>query len=194
MRFETERLILRKPRKSDWKDVVEGVKELEVSKPIATVPHPYKKKDALAWINKSIKKWRKKQKEGYTFVIELKSEKKVIGATSIENISYQNKTASTGSWINKKYWKKGYITEAKIPIIDFAFDKLKLRRLESQVFTDNKASNSMAKKFGFKLEGVRKKVVVCKADGRIYDDNIYALFRNDWRKARSKILRGKKWN
>ncbi|MBS3171983.1 GNAT family N-acetyltransferase [Candidatus Woesearchaeota archaeon] len=192
MIFETERLILRKPRKTDWKDVVEGVKGLEVSKNLATVPHPYKKKDALWWINRTIKKWRKKQREGYTFVIELKSEKKVIGATSVENINYQNKTAITGSWINKKYWKKGYITEAKVPILDFAFDKLKLRRLESQVFTNNKASNSMAIKFGFKREGTRKKVTICKADGKIYDDNIYALFRSDWRKARAKILRGKK--
>lgn len=192
MKFETERLILRKPKLSDWKDVVEGVSELEVSKYLATVPMPYKKKDALAWINRTIKKWNKKKKGGYSFVIELKSEKKVIGATSIENINYRNNTASAGSWINKRYWRKGYITEAKIPIFDFAFDKLKLRRIETQVFKHNKSSNAMVRNFGFKLEGIKRKGVVCEANGKIYDENIYGLLRSDWKKARTKIIKKSK--
>lgn len=32
MELETKRLILRKPKKSDWKDVVEGVSDYDVAK------------------------------------------------------------------------------------------------------------------------------------------------------------------
>ncbi len=44
MKLITKRLILRKPKKSDWKDLVEGVGEYDVAKMLLVVPHPYKKK------------------------------------------------------------------------------------------------------------------------------------------------------
>lgn len=76
MKIETKRLILRPPRKSDWKDILEGAKELDVTRNLLVVPHPYKKKDAIWFVNHAMKKWRKKEKSDYTFFIELKSEKK----------------------------------------------------------------------------------------------------------------------
>src|SRR3989338_1702752 len=125
MILKTKRLILRPPRKSDWKDVVEVVGNLSVSKNTKRIPYPYSKKDALWWINKSVKDC--KEKKSYSFVIELKSEKKIIGCIGIGGVSEFQGTAVTGSWINKNYWRKGYITEAKIAANDFAFNNLKLR-------------------------------------------------------------------
>ncbi len=78
MMLKTQRLILRKPKISDWKDLVEGVSPLEVSQYLESVPHPYKKKDALWFIKNSLKKWSKKNKTSYLFFIELKSEKKLL--------------------------------------------------------------------------------------------------------------------
>lgn len=77
--LETKRLILRKPKESDWKDIVEGVREYDVAKMLSKLTHPYKKKDAEIFIKKTIKNWQKKVKKDYTFLIALKSEKKVIG-------------------------------------------------------------------------------------------------------------------
>lgn len=189
MIIETKRLILRPPKRSDWKDVVEGSRDIQVSKMLAVVPHPYKKKDALRWINDVIKKWKKKKKEDYTFFIELKKEKKVIGATGIHKVSYIDKKAKTGSWINKKYWRKGYILEAKIPILDFIFNKLQLEKVETEAFVENKASNEMSKKLGFRYEGTKRKSVACKATGKIHDENIYGLLKEEWKKIRPKLIR-----
>src|SRR3989344_5875843 len=99
MILKTKRLILRPPRKSDWKDIVEGVKDLEVSRMLLVVPHPYAKKDAMWWINAKLKELKKKNKKEYVFFMELKSEKKVIGVTSIHGIDKQNKKGYTGSWV-----------------------------------------------------------------------------------------------
>src|SRR3989338_3133291 len=100
MILETKRLILRKPKKSDWKEIVEGVGNLEVARMISQIPHPYTKKDAEFFIKKCIKEWHKKS---YEFLIELKSENKVIGVMAIHPIDKFSGTAQTGSWINKKY-------------------------------------------------------------------------------------------
>ena len=188
MELKTKRLILRKPKKSDWKDLVEGVGEYDVAKMLLVVPHPYNKKDADTYIKTVIKRWKQKIQNDYTFFIELKSEKKVIGAIGIHRIDKFSGIGTTGSWINKKYWRNGYMTEAKIAVNDFAFNKLKLRRLESPVFSDNKASNAVQIKMGYKLEGVKRKAVKGKTTGKIYDENIYGLLKEDWVKARKKLL------
>lgn len=187
MKFETQRLIIRKPRLSDWKDIFEGVREFDVAKTTKNIPHPYSKKDAQEFLKKSLEKWKKK--ESYVFAIELKSEKKVIGLISLDNISKFNGHARTGSWINKNYWRRGYITEAKIVVNDFAFNKLNLRRLDSQIFINNKTSNAVQKKLGYIFEGTRRKYFKSKSTGKIYDVNFYGLLKKDWKKARPRVVK-----
>ncbi|MBI2004288.1 GNAT family N-acetyltransferase [Candidatus Pacearchaeota archaeon] len=184
MKLETKRLILRKPEKSDWKDLVDGIGKLEVSKWTVRIPYPYKKKDAIDFINKSLQNWGTKS---YNFFIELKAEKKMIGSISLEELNKFNGTATTGSWINKKYWRKGYITEAKIAINNFAFNKLRLRKLKSSVFIENKASNITQRRMGYKLEGISRKDAKSKATGIIHDHYIYGLLKEDWKKTKFKL-------
>jgi RimJ/RimL family protein N-acetyltransferase len=184
--LKTKRLILRMPAKSDWKDIVDGAGEFDIAKMTATIPHPYKKKDALWFINMVLKDWGKTR---YTFFIELKDEKRVIGVMDLFRIDKINGTAETGSWINKKYWRMGYITEAKIALNDFAFNKLKLRRLDSSVFVSNKASNATQRKVGYKFEGTKRKALKNKATEKIHDVNIYGLLKDDWEKVRPRLIR-----
>lgn len=189
MQLETKRLILRKHRKSDWKDLVEGIGNYDVAKMLTTVPFPYTKKDADNYINKSIKRWKKKVIENYVFLIELKSEKKVIGSVGLHKVNLFHGVGTTGSWINKKYWGNGYVTEAKIAINDFAFNELKLRRIESGAFTNNIVSNAVQIKMGYKLEGTKRKNVKCMATGKIHDENIYGLMKEEWEKIRPSLIK-----
>jgi ribosomal-protein-alanine N-acetyltransferase len=151
-----------------------------------TIPHPYTKADAYWFIDNTLKKWTK---GSYTFFIELRSEKKVIGALGLVRVNEFNGTAHTGSWINKKYWRNVYMTEAKIAVKDFAFDTLKLRRLESTVHLDNKASNATQQKVGYKHEGIKRKATRSKANGKIHDLNLYGLLKGDWKKARKACIK-----
>ena len=189
MKLETKRLILRQPKMSDWKDIVEGIGEYDVAKMLASVPYPYKRKDAEWFIRLKTKEWKKKEPNAYLFFIELKSEKKVIGAIEVFKINRFAGTGETGSWINKKYWRVGYITEAKIAVNDFAFNKVKLRRLDSPVFKDNDVSNATQRKMGYVLEGTMRKAHKSKATGKIHDANIYGLLKEDWIKARKKLVK-----
>lgn len=103
MQLKTKRLLLRMPKKTDWKDLLEGVGEYEVAKRLSSIPHPYSKKDAISFIKKTLRELKHKVIKNYLFYMELKSEKKVIGAIGIHKISKFNGTAEIGAWINKKY-------------------------------------------------------------------------------------------
>ena len=173
MIIETERLILRQWNLDDIDDLVEGLNNVNVSKWLANAPYPYTISDAKDFINKTI------ENNLYNFAIVLKSEDKVIGGVQISNISYANGTAGGGIWLNEKYQGNGYGTEAFAARIKFAFDILKLRRLENGYFKNNDRSHKMQLRFGYRDEGVRRQRFVSKATGNIEDEYITGLLKDE---------------
>ena len=166
--------------KKDIADLVRGLNNLKVSKNLAKVPYPYRKKDAEWWIKDCAKKFRQKKKEAYQFNIELKSERKLIGGIGLNEISSFNNSAEIGYWISEKYWKLGIVSEALMELIDFAYSKLKLNRLVIKAHTKNVASNAVAKKFSFIFEGIERESHRSLAAKKIYDGNVYSLLRREW--------------
>ena len=172
--IETDRLVLRQYKLEDVDDIVEGLNNLNVTKWLQGAPYPYTEKDALDFINKSI------DSSLYNFAIILKSENKVIGGTQLTNIDWHNGTAGGGIWISEKYWRHGYGTEAFGARIKYAFEELKLRRLENGYFKENEKSHQMQLKFGYKDEGIRRKRFVSRGSGKIEDEYITGLLREEW--------------
>lgn len=182
MRLTTERLILREPTIKDAKDIVRNINNLKVSGNLLRVPYPYNLKNAKWFINHCKEESKKKPRTTYSFSIELKSEKKIIGGIGLDDVNKEQGTAEIGYWLGENYWRQGIIREAATKMINFAFNKLKLRRLEAYVYKENGASQELAKSLGFKYEGCRRKAVKSKADGKIHDDCIHGLLEEDWKK------------
>jgi len=182
MKIETKRLILRPPALKDAKDIVENINNINVSRHLLVVPHPYSLKDAKWFINHCKKKAKEKPRTTYEFSIELKEEGRVIGGFGVTKVDRWHGTADLGYWLGEKYWRKGYATEATEKIIDFAFNKLRLRRLRIPAFVENKASNEFARRLGFKLEGTLRKHCKAKSTGKIHDENTYRLLKEEWKK------------
>jgi len=181
MRLETKRLILREWKKADIGDLIEGLNNLGVSRWLAFVPHPYTAKDAGSWIKHCVEHDKKgHDRHSYEFAIELKSEGKVIGGVSLDRISKVHGTAGGGIWLNEKFQGRGYGTEAFGERIRFAFEELKLRRLENGFIKGNPSSLKMQRRFGYKIEGVKREAYRCMADGQIKDECITGLLRDEW--------------
>ncbi|MDE1859521.1 MAG: GNAT family N-acetyltransferase [Candidatus Micrarchaeota archaeon] len=181
MRLETKRLILRDWNKNDIDDLIDGLNNYDVSKWLTLVPYPYTKKDAKNWITHCLKESNKKKNRDYHFAIELKSEKKVIGSIGVDKINKFHGLAHGGYWINEKYHKMGYGTEALGAKLKFVFNRLKLRRIESGFLKGNIPSLKLQRKFGFKVEGLRRKGFRSKADGKLKDEYITALLKEEWK-------------
>ena len=182
MRLETKRLILRDLEDKDVKELLLLVNDLDVSQYLAIVPHPYSLKDAKWFVNHCKEESKKKPRESYELGIELKDKEKIIGIVSITKVDLWDKKATLGYWLGKQYWKNGIMTEAVRKLIEFAFDELKLQRIDVNASTKNKASNSLIKKLGFKYEGMRKRNHRAKSTGKYHDANIYGLLKEDWKK------------
>jgi RimJ/RimL family protein N-acetyltransferase len=61
------------------------------------------------------KQYESEDNKKFPFLIEQKSENKVIGGIGLNSIDNIQGTGSLGYWINKKYHKKGYASEALKP-------------------------------------------------------------------------------
>jgi len=79
MKLTTKRLILRDITMKDRESLVKHINNLNVSKWLLVVSHPYTMKDAKWFVNHCAEKSKDKPKTSYSFVIELKEKPGVIG-------------------------------------------------------------------------------------------------------------------
>lgn len=177
MIIESKRIILRTWQDEDINDLVEGLNNINVSKWMAGVPYPYTENDAKDFINQVQKQ---DTSLNILLAIVLKEENKVIGGTEITNINKKDGTAGGGIWLNEKYQKNGYGTEAFYAKIKFAFEQLGLRRMENGYFPKNHSSERMQKKLGYKDEGIRRKKFLCLATNEYVDECITGLLREEF--------------
>ncbi len=184
MRLKTERLILREWRPSDIDDLVHGLGDPAVAKWLASVRHPYTRRQAAAWLAYCSAGAKIRPRRNYEFAIVLATESKVIGGLSLDRIDRTHGTAGGGIWLNSSYHNHGYGTEAFAARLKFAFDNLHLRRIENGYFRGNGASRKMLERLGYKREGVARKRFLCLADGMLKDELQMALLADEWRAAR----------
>ncbi len=177
MIINSERIILRNWKDEDVHDLVEGLNNINVSKWMANVPYPYKEKDAENFINyaKNLD-----EQDNISLAIVLKENNKVIGGTEITNINKKDGTAGGGIWLNEKYQKNGYGTEAFSTKIKYAFNELGLRRMENGYFPGNEKSRKMQEKLGYKNEGIKRKKFLCLATYEYVDECITGLLKEEF--------------
>lgn len=102
-----------------------------------------------------------------------------IGNISIDKINNVDRTATTGTIIGeKKYWGKGYGTEAKMLLLNYAFNTLNIRKIHSSAISFNERSVNYQKKTGAVIEGILKKQIY--KNGKYHDQVMLSIFKEDW--------------
>lgn len=79
---------------------------------------------------------------------------RIIGEVRCSNIDWVNRKAEIGIVIGKEYRCNGYATETLELLMEFAFNRMNLNRLEAQYLQENIASKSLFQKLGFTEEGI----------------------------------------
>ena len=120
---------------------------------------------------------KKKSETDVVLIIEVRG--KAIGVMGLHRIDWKNRVGTTGAIIGEpRFWSKGYGTDAKMALLDYAFNTLNLRKIISKVKSFNERSLAYSKKCGYKVEGrLREQHFV---DGKYWDEVILAVFREDW--------------
>lgn len=135
----------------------------------------YTENDARNWLESLIRNWQNGRE--YTLGIFLVDTGEFLGSICIESIDFVHRFANFGYWVKKSAIQKGIATTATKLTAKFAFDILKLARLE--IFTDlnNIPAQRIAEKIGAKKEGILRKRAF--HHGSRHDAVMYGLLPDD---------------
>lgn len=120
-----------------------------------------------------------KSSSDIVFAIETIEGGNFIGTMSLNRISSKDGTAVTGALIGEKEYRgQGFGTDAKMTLLDYAFNTLNLRKVCSSVKAFNGRSLRYNLKCGYREEGRRVKQFF--VDGEYHDEILLAVFRENW--------------
>ncbi len=127
------------------------------------------------------RKWienKDSNKNDITLAIETQ-EGRHIGLMGLHTIDYRNRVAATGALIGEKdCWKQGYGSDAKMALLNYAFNTLNLHRINSAVIGFNERSLCYSLKCGYCIEGVQRGALY--QDGKYHNKILLGLLKEDW--------------
>jgi RimJ/RimL family protein N-acetyltransferase len=133
---------------------------------------------------KSSQKWieKKYENEGnYAFTIRTLADDRVIGGIGLDGIRWTHRDCFVGIGLgDRKFWGKGYGTDAMRIILHYAFTELNLQRVSLDVFEYNQRGIRSYEKAGFVYEGRKRGQLL--REGRRWDVIYMGIFREDWLK------------
>ncbi|OHA34246.1 MAG: hypothetical protein A2928_03200 [Candidatus Taylorbacteria bacterium RIFCSPLOWO2_01_FULL_45_15b] len=168
------RVYLRPMTKKDLPNITRWINDPEVTQYLLTV-YPLRFEDEEKWFESL---GERKGKDS-VFAIVLKHDHKMIGVMGLHSIDNLHGIAETGSFIGeKRYWGKGYGSEAKMLVLEYAFNAVNLRKVNSSVHAFNIRSKKSLEKCGYRVEGRRVKQYY--KNGEYVDSILLAVFKEDF--------------
>ncbi|MDM8168617.1 GNAT family protein [Roseovarius sp.] len=180
-RIETERLTLRQPQLSDfreWSALREQSADFLVPwEPQWASDHLSRKgfTNRVYWAQRSISAG-----SAVPLFLIRREDEVLLGAITLDNIRRGPAQSGTlGYWVGAPFARQGYMREAISGIVHHAFERLDLSRLEAACLPENQASRRLLEKCGFKYEGVAQSYL--QINGRWRTHVLYAALRADRR-------------
>ena len=119
----------------------------------------------------------RQRREGMSYQFAVRDDLGVAGAMGIDIHGAERRIGEVGYWIHTDRAGQGYGTEAGHAVVDFAFADLGLYRLELRAGVENRASQRVAEKLGFRREGTLRQG--CPLGRTGYDCYLYGLLASD---------------
>ncbi len=118
-----------------------------------------------------------------TFGVARITDDVLLGYVALIDIDWINRTAETASYLlGEEVRGRGYGTEAKMLLLEYAFDRIHLHAIQSWVRATNTRSAAALEKQGYRLAGQRYWKGFQAGD--YVDHLIFDLLRDEWVAAR----------
>ena len=118
--------------------------------------------------------------DGFQTGIQYKGE--LAGMVGFHGIDWSNKKTSIGYWLSDHYQGKGIMTAAVKALLDQAFEAYNLNRVEIQCGIENKKSQGIPRRLGFKPDGIIKDAEYLY--DHFHDTILYSLLSREWNEYR----------
>lgn len=129
-----------------------------------------------------------REKEKCAWYIAESGEKESVGMCGLESISLVHGNAILPVFVAKKWRHTGIGMRMACIMIDLAFNQLRLHRIATVYRADNKASEILTARCGFRKEGIARQAWF--SQGEHYDLVNVGLLANEWPEKRVELQNG----
>ena len=159
----TPRLLLRRMKKTDYRDMYEYACDPCVTKFLTWLPHtsPAYTMRYLAYVAT-----RYRAGEFYDWAVVFREDQKMIGTCGFTSFSYDHNSGEIGYVLNPAYWGRGIAAEAVRAVMQFGFLTLNLHRIEAKFIMGNDASRRVMEKAGMTFEGFQRDAMYIQGEYR----------------------------
>jgi ribosomal-protein-serine acetyltransferase len=105
---------------------------------------------------------------------------RIVGTIGFHAVSWADRSTSIGYWLDEREQGRGTMTRAVAALVDHAFDRWALNRVEIRVAVDNARSRAIPERLGFQLEGTLRQAQ--RVGDSFLDNVVYALLAENWRR------------
>lgn len=177
----TERLILRKIRLTDAPDMFEYSKDPDVTKYLLWDPHPN-----VEHTRNYIDYLQDRYRDGkyYDWAVVVRATGKMIGTCGFSALCLDHRSAEVGYVLNPAFRGQGYAGEALCAVLEFAFRRMQLNRVEARCVVENEPSERVMQKVGMQFEGIARSALFVK--GSFRDIKIYSMLRDEYLQSKQK--------
>lgn len=172
--FETARLRLRALTMSDLPIVIALAGDPRVAEQTARIPHPLTPAAAEAWLEAAIDA----ESRETAFAVERKHDEEFLGVVGL--LFADEEVAELGFWLGRRYWNRGYMTEAVRRVLAYAFAQRAVATVRACTFLGNTASARVQEKVGMRPIGSELRQAPARGCCR-RESELRELRRQDWR-------------
>jgi RimJ/RimL family protein N-acetyltransferase len=163
-------IAIRRIAPTDAEDIARLANDYDIARMTASLPHPYTRENAREWLTAL----ECRPHEHVFAVCGGETFLGVVGLTCKPELG----RAELGYWLGKPYWGRGVATAAAGLAIDYAFDKLNLRKVFGFCFGVNAASRRVMEKNGMQPEGCLRQHF--ERFGQVHDLLCFGLLREEY--------------
>lgn len=144
------------------------------------------RESALRYIETALGEFERKV--SLPFVTIEKSTGKVIGSTRFGNIEPAHRKTEIGwTWISPRWQRTNVNTEAKLLMLDHAFETWKCVRVELKTDALNEKSRRAIKRLGAREEGILRRHLITDA-GRFRDTVYFSIIDSEWQTVKADLM------
>lgn len=122
----------------------------------------------------------REKENSYPFIIIDKKNNSYAGSTRFYDMQITNKALQLGfTWYGKNFQRTGLNQNCKFLLLDFAFEKMNMERVEFRADYENKKSIAAMKGIGCIEEGVLRKNFT-KPNGERRDSIVLSILKQEW--------------
>ncbi|WEK36711.1 MAG: GNAT family protein [Candidatus Pseudobacter hemicellulosilyticus] len=138
------------------------------------------------WVYQALQE--RAQHKRMPFTIIDRDTRQVCGSTSFGNISFYDQRIEIGwSWLGPDYRGMGVNRHAKFALLSYAFEVMKMERVEVKTDSLNERAKAALLKVGLIPEGVLRSHMLMQ-HGRRRDSAYFSLLRSEWKERKESFF------